>query len=227
MTAKRGRYSAGEGTRVLLIETAERLFARRGYDGVTLADIRSAAGQHNASVIGYYFGSKENLLRAIFAHRLPTISADRKAVAERYAAAGAPTTRAALWILVQPLANTLHNGNNYVGLLDRLMETEILSRMFSSVDPAMTASGFGVNDALHAALADMPEQLRLQRIGMVYESAMRTLARYNRSGTVPDRAELSSLIDAWDGLLHAPPSDETRSIREAIRTERYVNTPGE
>ncbi|NKY54795.1 TetR/AcrR family transcriptional regulator [Nocardia flavorosea] len=218
MTAKRGRYSAGEGTRVLLIETAERLFARRGYDGVTLADIRAAAGQHNASVIGYYFGSKENLLRAIFAHRLPAISADRDALAARSIAdGGAPTTRTALWILVQPLANTLRDGNNYVGLLDRLMETEILAHSFRSVDPAMTDSGFGVDRALHTALAELPEELRRQRIGMVYESALHTLARYNRSGTVPGRAELSSLIDAWDGLLHAPASDETRSIRDGIR----------
>ncbi|MFD4406171.1 TetR/AcrR family transcriptional regulator [Nocardia sp. NPDC058499] len=219
MTARRGRYGAGEGTRVLLIETAERLFARRGYDGVTLADIRNAAGQHNASVIGYYFGSKENLLGAIFAHRLPSISADREALAASSRAGdGAPTTRAALWIMVQPLANTLRDGNNYVGLLDRLMETEILARTFGSVDPEMTASGFGVNRALHAALDDLPEELRRQRIGMVYESVLHTLARYNRSGTAPDRGELSSLIDAWDGLLHAPASDETRLIRDGIRT---------
>ncbi|MFI5718568.1 helix-turn-helix domain-containing protein [Nocardia sp. NPDC051750] len=105
MTAGRGRYSAGEGTRVLLIETAERLFARRGYEAVTLAEIRSAAGQHNASVISYYFGSKENLLRAVFEHRLPTISADRAALVERLTATGNPlTTRDVLWILVQPPA---------------------------------------------------------------------------------------------------------------------------
>jgi AcrR family transcriptional regulator len=218
MTARRGRYSAGEETRVLLIESAERLFAQRGYDAVSLAEIRSAAGQHNASVISYYFGSKERLLRAIFDHRLPAISADRAALVDGLTAqGGALTTRDALWALVRPLVNTLHKGNHYVGLLDRLMETEVLDRVFTSVDPEMTAGGFGVDRALHTALHELPEALRRQRIRMVYESVLRTLARYDRSTTSPDQVALSTLIDAWDGLLHAPLSSETRGISDATR----------
>src|SRR3546814_1363010 len=67
------RHSAGEATRVLLIEAAERLFATRGIDGVTLAQIQLAAGQSNSSVIGYHFGSKDGLVQAIL---------DRKRVVE-------------------------------------------------------------------------------------------------------------------------------------------------
>ena len=218
MTARLGRYSVGEGTRVLLIETAERLFARHGYDAVTLARIRSAAGQHNASVISYYFGSKENLLRAVFDHRLPAISADRDALVARLTTGThALTSRETLWVLIQPLADTLHGQNHYVGLLDRLMETDVLGRVFSSANPERTASGFAVDRALHAALGDIPETIRQQRIQMTYESVLRTLARYDRSGTAPSRAELSALIDAWDGLLHAPSSAETCAIGDADR----------
>src|SRR5690606_31652146 len=80
MASPRGRYSSGAQTRTRLVETAERLFARRGYHEVTLADIRKSAGQHNSSVIAYYFGTKEGLLRAVLAHRLPAVDADRSAV---------------------------------------------------------------------------------------------------------------------------------------------------
>ncbi len=106
-----------------------------------------------------------------------------------------------------PLANTLRPGNHYAGLLDRMMETEILLRVFTSANPEVTASGLAVDRALHTALDHLPEDLRRHRIQMTYESVLRTLARYDRSGTAPDRAALSTLIDAWDGLLNAPTSE--------------------
>lgn len=214
MTARRGRYSTGEETRVLLVETAERLFARHGYEAVTLAQIRSAAGQNNASVISYYFGSKENLLRAVLEYRLPAISADRDALVRRMRASGGELTpREALWGFVQPLANSLREGNHYVALLDRLIETELLGGAFTSADPAVTASGLGIDAALDAALTDIPEDLRRRRILMVYDSALRTLARFDREGATPSRAELATLVDAWQGLLEAPLSEEALVAR--------------
>ncbi|MFF0815272.1 TetR/AcrR family transcriptional regulator [Rhodococcus sp. NPDC003318] len=205
MTARRGRYSAGEKTRIRLIEAAEKLFAQRGYDGVTLAEIRSAAGQSNASAITYYFGSKANLLSAILKHRLPVIKAERdelfRLMDER---SGAPSTRDVLWCFVQPLADTLGGDNHYAGLIDRLLDADLVGAAFAAADPDATASGFQVNRVLDAALAELPEGIRRQRVRMVYDSVLRTLARYDRSGTAPDHAELSSLIDAWEGLLHAP-----------------------
>lgn len=214
MTARRRRYSAGQETRVLLVETAERLFAQRGYDAVTLAEIRSAAGQHNASVITYYFGSKQKLLEAVLEHRLPSISADREAmIRERRAPDGSLGIRDALWCLVQPLADSLRDGNHYVGLLDRLLEADVLGSVFDAADPVVTASGLAIDQALYGALDDLPEDARRQRIMMIYESALRTLARYDQSAGNPGAVELSACIDAWEGLLRAPTSDETRSAR--------------
>ncbi|MGI5216925.1 TetR/AcrR family transcriptional regulator [Nocardia sp. CA-290969] len=210
MTAKRSRYQAGEETRALLIETAERLFAQRGYEAVTLAEIRAAAGQHNASVIGYYFGSKENLLRAVLDHRLPVINAEREALVRELTTDGRLlTTREALWALALPLVSSVRRGHHYAGLLDRLMGSEILDRAFHSADPRVTASGLAVDRALRAAVAGLPEAVRRQRITMVYGSMLRTLAGFGRSGNMPDEAGLADLIDACDGLLHAPSTGRT------------------
>ena len=41
---------------------AQRLFANRGIDGVTVRDIAKAAGQKNPAAVGYHFGSKEALM---------------------------------------------------------------------------------------------------------------------------------------------------------------------
>lgn len=48
-----------------IIETAERLFAHKGFDGTSVRDIAEEAGI-NVAMISYYFGSKEKLMEAIF-----------------------------------------------------------------------------------------------------------------------------------------------------------------
>ena len=53
---------------VQIIETAEKLFADKGFDGASVRDIADEAGV-NVAMISYYFGSKEKLLEALFIHR--------------------------------------------------------------------------------------------------------------------------------------------------------------
>ncbi len=60
-----------------LINAAERLIAQQGVENVSLLDIAKAAGQANKSAVQYHFGSKENLLKAIFEVRLEYIN-DRR-----------------------------------------------------------------------------------------------------------------------------------------------------
>lgn len=52
-------------TRSRLVHFAARLFAERGIDGVSTRDITTAANSNSAS-IGYYFKTKENLVREVF-----------------------------------------------------------------------------------------------------------------------------------------------------------------
>ena len=54
---------------ILIIETAEGLFSKKGYEATTVRDIAEQAGV-NIAMISYYFGSKEKLLEALFNHRL-------------------------------------------------------------------------------------------------------------------------------------------------------------
>ena len=48
-----------------LLESAELLFSRKGFDGTSVRDIAEAAGI-NTAMISYYFGSKEKLMEEIF-----------------------------------------------------------------------------------------------------------------------------------------------------------------
>jgi len=52
-----------------ILETAERLFANKGFDGTSVRDIADEAGV-NVAMISYYFRSKEKLMETIFEQRM-------------------------------------------------------------------------------------------------------------------------------------------------------------
>jgi len=50
------------------METAEILFAEKGFNGTSVRDIAEKANV-NLAMISYYFGSKDKLLEALFGYR--------------------------------------------------------------------------------------------------------------------------------------------------------------
>lgn len=73
-TVSPDQTAASTPERILL--AAERLFSERGVDGVSLREITSAAGVNSAAA-HYHFGSKEEVLKRLFALRAKPI-ADRR-----------------------------------------------------------------------------------------------------------------------------------------------------
>lgn len=73
---------------MLLIETAERLFAERGVNAVSLREIGATAGQRNTGAVRYHFGTKEALVNAVFEHRMTPINARRLAMLAELDATG-------------------------------------------------------------------------------------------------------------------------------------------
>ncbi|MCF8032967.1 MAG: CerR family C-terminal domain-containing protein [Desulfarculaceae bacterium] len=61
-------HNNGDATRERILDEAERLFAQKGYDAVTVREITSAAGAHLAAV-NYHFSNKENLYLEVFRSR--------------------------------------------------------------------------------------------------------------------------------------------------------------
>ncbi len=58
---------------------AERLFAERGFDGVSVRDIVQAADV-NLAAVSYYFGSKSELMLAVFRRRARELNQERRAL---------------------------------------------------------------------------------------------------------------------------------------------------
>src|SRR5437867_1860288 len=61
-----------------IVLAAERLYAERGIDGVSLRQIGAAAGNGNNSAVQYHFGSKDQLIQAIFEYRMPALHERRR-----------------------------------------------------------------------------------------------------------------------------------------------------
>lgn len=55
-----------------ILNSAEQLFARKGFEAATVRDIADAAGV-NLAMISYYFGSKEKLMESVFHERMDSM----------------------------------------------------------------------------------------------------------------------------------------------------------
>ena len=116
--------------------TAERLFAERGLDGVSLRQIGVAAENGNHSVVQYHFGSKDQLVRSIFEYRLPHLNARRRLlVARRHP----EDLRAAVECYVLPiLEQGEEEGSHYLGFV-AMLQQQADPRLFDGVPEELLA----------------------------------------------------------------------------------------
>ena len=97
-------------TRDLLLDAAARLYAERGIDNVSVAEIVRAAGQRNASAVRYHFGSREEVLRALLARHVPEIAERRRELLGVARARPAGDVRSAADAIVRPVTELAARG---------------------------------------------------------------------------------------------------------------------
>ncbi len=71
------KTSRADGTRELILDAAERLFAERGVVAVSNRQVSEAAGQCNNAAVGYHFGGKADLVRAIVRRHAERVDRER------------------------------------------------------------------------------------------------------------------------------------------------------
>ncbi len=210
-------------TREKLVLAAERLFAEKGIDNVSLREINRAAGQKNVAALHYHFGAREALLEAIFEHRMSRINRRRVALLDGFEANGAtPGIRQMVEAMVLPLAEQLDGGakgGNYIRFLAQAISdpgVDIGGLVRDKFDHGMTRT----RTLARSLLADKPPQIVDERMRLVAAHMVHALADKARrlaSGRHPDRADetalfISNLIDGIAGALTAPVSEETMAM---------------
>lgn len=105
-------------TRRRLLETAERLFATRGIDAPSLAEITHEAGLHNTGAVHYHFGGREELLAAIVDEHRSRLDARRDALLDELEASGDVSTVGLVRCLVGPMIELLDDerGRAYISI---------------------------------------------------------------------------------------------------------------
>ena len=110
-----------------ILRAAERLFAKEGFDRVTLRQIARESDQKNVAAVQYHFGSKEGLLGAIVESHRSEIDEARRLLLGGSEIAGRGNELAALIeILVHPLADKLDtpSGRAYLRIQAQGLSTE-------------------------------------------------------------------------------------------------------
>jgi AcrR family transcriptional regulator len=103
---------------------ARRLFAEKGVDGVTVREIASAAGQKNHGAVGYYFGSKESLVREIIVEGAAAIDRRRNEQLDKLEADGGPrTVREVVEVLIQGALGESPREDDYICFITMLSMT--------------------------------------------------------------------------------------------------------
>ena len=216
--------TAGQRTRERLIETAERLFASEGVNGVSLRRIVRDSGARNVTALQYHFGDRKGLLRAVLERHHREVEAARHALLDAYEAGERQGVRALAAALVRPLAAKLAQpgGRAYLQILGELVNRpEPVIGRASMNDPADSTYRWR---SLTAPLLE-EDATRLHRRFVAVRFTMVELARRARSGPhLDDRLFVSHLIDLVTALLLAPLSPQTLNL--AADRDRATRSAG-
>jgi AcrR family transcriptional regulator len=210
-----GLTGAAEGkgqARKLILDAAEWLFAEHGISSVSNRQIGAAAGQGNTSAVGYHFGSKEELIRALIrrfdgeSDVLRTVMVNQIGESEEL--------REWVRCLVFPYTETLAARRPptwYARLNAQIMADPVLRNV--QLEEAVSASLQQVIRGLEVSTPELPAPVRRERELMAGHILIQTCADFERglADTAPASGKTwrkvgSGLVDALVGLLSAPVS---------------------
>ncbi|MCO6004075.1 TetR family transcriptional regulator [Actinoallomurus purpureus] len=207
-TARAERVQA---TRESILAAAERLFAEHGVFAVSNRQISEAAGQGNTAAVGYHFGTKTDLVRAIVRRHTEDIERIRmRLVAE---AAGSMDLRDWVTCLVRPTTEHLASLTrpSWFARFGAQVMTDPELRTIMIVESLGAPSLQRALDGLNRCLPELPVEVRAERDEMIRQLMVHVTAERERAlaeGTPTTRASwhdaATGLIDAIVGLLLAP-----------------------
>jgi AcrR family transcriptional regulator len=98
-----------------LVEAAERLFAQRGIESVSLRDIAAEAGQRNHSATQYHFGDRAGLVAAVFDHRMREVNVRRHALLDELATGSSGDVARLVEATIRPLIEVVAESHGWYG----------------------------------------------------------------------------------------------------------------
>jgi len=195
-------------TKQRILDTAERLFAERGFDATSLRHIIAEADV-NLAAIHYHFGSKQELLDEIIQRKAGPVNQERLRRLEQVAARSGeapPVVEKVLEAFMIPMSEAADQNPQFVRLMGRIhaegMMMSVVERHFQTV-----AQRFF--EVMHRALPDLPEQEFLWRMHFMIGAMAHTMCGspdFARLAAGPSdfQSRIERLITFASGGLRAP-----------------------
>jgi AcrR family transcriptional regulator len=211
MMAKAVRAERVNTTREAILVAAERLFAEHGVLAVSNRQISEAAGQGNNTAVGYHFGTKADLVRAIVRKRAKQIEQTRREMLGQVGAS--PDVRDWVACLVRPTTEHLAalGSPTWFARFGAQVMTDPALREIMIDESLSSPSLQQILDGLNQCLPELPLQVRMERGDMARQLMVHMIAERERAlaeGIATPRASwrdaATGLIDAIVGMWLAP-----------------------
>ncbi len=203
MGSRTGREERVSATRELILTAAERLFAEHGVFAVSNRHISEAAGQGNSSAVGYHFGTKTDLVRAIARKHAEPIERVRGQMLSELSG----STDVGDWIacLVRPVTEHLAELGTptWYARFGAQMTAEPALREIMAEETRESPSLHHLIDGLRQCLPDLPQEVLAERGDMARQLLVHTLAERERALAKGAPTPRSSWYDAATGLIDA------------------------
>jgi AcrR family transcriptional regulator len=205
------RVDRAQATRELILTAAERLFAEYGVLAVSNRQVSEAAGQGNNTAVGYHFGTKADLVRAIARRH----SAPIEEIRQRMLAEIEDSTDVRDWIscLIHPVAEHLAatGSPTWFARFGAQIMTEPSLRPIMVEESLSSPSLVRIVEGMRRCLPDLPDEVRAERADMARQLLVHMVAERERAlveGTPTPRATwraaADGIVDALVGLWLAP-----------------------
>ncbi|GAB3679436.1 TetR/AcrR family transcriptional regulator [Saccharopolyspora tripterygii] len=200
--------SRANATKERILDVAERLFAEQGVFAVSNRQISEAAGQGNNAAVGYHFGTKADLLRAIVRRHAEPVEANR----ERLLRECGESREVRDWVTCLVLPTVEHHASLRDSTLARFTAQLMSDPSLRELVVAESMSGptlMRVMDGLNKCQPDLPLRAKIVRNDMTRHVLVNMMAEQERAladGTARLTWEETAddVIDALTGLWLAP-----------------------
>ncbi len=199
-----------QASRELLLTAAERLFAERGPDAVSLRAVMAEAGT-NVAAIHYHFGSKDALIRALVEWRSAEVAQRRDPYLLALEELELPTAAGLAEAIVRPVAEMVADGGeSWVRFVYRIAATR--HPALTLLDDTFAPAANRIGALLRRTDPDLPQTTVRFRVSETLVTTFRVLGDLEatgrtltpRGGLVGDAVVVDELLALVTAMLGGP-----------------------
>lgn len=201
-------------TRLRFIRAAQKLYASRSIDSVSLNEITIAAGQKNRNALQYHFGNRDGLMQAILDSHADPVAALRQSYIDSIDLKQWSAAEAGARVLIMPLGDYIRDqpeGIYYVRILSQLAAINSAATNPDSRSKLSFRSVPRLESLMNEAMGHLGRAESRRRMFLVVSITFHSIADICRAfdgadekATSARSAMLEQVVGSISALLSAP-----------------------